>query len=38
MLISGILPLDALPEAFENLDRRAAFKYALIPAGDVEWT
>lgn len=37
-LISGVLPLDALAEAFENLDRRAAFKYALIPAGEVQWT
>jgi len=37
-LISGVLPLAALGDAFENLDRRSGFKYALIPAGDPQWT
>ena len=37
-LISGILPLSSLAEAFERLDARAAFKYALIPGPDApEW-
>ena len=37
-LISGVLPLSSLAEAFEQLDARAAFKYALIPGPDMpEW-
>ena len=37
-LISGVLPLAALPDAFHHLDNRSGFKYALIP-GDTapEW-
>jgi L-iditol 2-dehydrogenase len=37
-LISGVLPLSSLAEAFEQLDSRAGFKYALIPDSDApEW-
>jgi L-iditol 2-dehydrogenase len=37
-LISGVLPLSLLAEAFEQLDNRAAFKYALIPGPDApQW-
>lgn len=30
-LVSGVLPLTSLPEAFAQLDSRSGFKYALIP-------
>ncbi|MDQ6766978.1 MAG: alcohol dehydrogenase catalytic domain-containing protein [Candidatus Eremiobacteraeota bacterium] len=33
-LISGVLPLGSLAQAFEQLDRRDGFKYALIPPPD----
>lgn len=33
-LISGVLPLSSLAQAFEQLDNRAGFKYALIPGPD----
>ena len=37
-LISGVLPLSSLAEAFEQLDNRAAFKYALIPGPEApQW-
>ncbi len=37
-LISGILPLSALAQAFEQLDSRGGLKYALIPGdGDAAW-
>ena len=37
-LISGVLPLSSLAEAFEQLDARTAFKYALIPGSETpEW-
>lgn len=33
-LISDVLPLGSLPEAFARLDAREGFKYALIPGAD----
>lgn len=33
-LISSVLPLDSLAQAFEWLDSRAGFKYALIPGSE----
>jgi L-iditol 2-dehydrogenase len=37
-LISGILPLASLSEAFHRLDSRAGFKYALVPGdGAPQW-
>jgi L-iditol 2-dehydrogenase len=32
-LISGVLPLSALEDAFANLDARRGYKYALVPGG-----
>lgn len=38
-LVSGVLPLDSLADAFERLDSRAGFKYALIPGSSpARWT
>lgn len=37
-LISGVLPLSSLPQAFERLDSREGFKYALVPGEDLaQW-
>jgi L-iditol 2-dehydrogenase len=37
-LISGVLPLSALEDAFANLDARRGYKYALVPDGaPAEW-
>jgi L-iditol 2-dehydrogenase len=37
-LISDVLPLSSLPEAFARLDNRDGFKYALIPgSGEAAW-
>ncbi len=37
-LISGVLPLSSLAQAFERLDNREGFKYALIPEpGEPSW-
>jgi L-iditol 2-dehydrogenase len=33
-LISGVLPLDSLDQAFAWLDNRTGFKYALVPGPD----
>ncbi len=37
-LISGVLPLSALEDAFANLEARRGYKYALVPDGaPAEW-